>query len=58
MGSWRDDGTAETEAAEFFDIYKLDVVVIPRTTDGPRDANDVVYNETGEYNAGHRRNEG
>ena len=25
----RYDGTAETEAGEFWDIYKLDVVVIP-----------------------------
>ena len=30
-------GTAETEAAEFFDIYKLDVVVVPdQPADGPR----------------------
>ncbi len=30
-------GTAETEAAEFFDIYKLDVVVIPTNqADGPK----------------------
>ena len=37
-------GTAETEAAEFMDIYKLDVVVIP--TNKPmirKDASDVIY---------------
>ena len=37
-------GTAETEAAEFFDIYKLGVLVIP--TNEPcvrKDANDAVY---------------
>jgi preprotein translocase subunit SecA len=37
-------GTAETEASEFFDIYKLGVLVIP--TNEPcirRDANDAVY---------------
>ena len=37
-------GTAETEAGEFWDIYKLDVVVIP--TNKPvirKDANDYVY---------------
>ncbi len=37
-------GTAETEAGEFWDIYKLDVVVIP--THRPvvrKDANDLVY---------------
>ena len=37
-------GTAETEAGEFWDIYKLDVVVIP--TNGPcvrDDAEDKVY---------------
>jgi len=37
-------GTAETEAAEFFDIYKLGVLVIP--TNKPcvrKDANDSVY---------------
>lgn len=46
-------GTAETEAAEFFDIYKLDVVVIP--TNKPvirKDLNDVVYRTKREkYNA-------
>ncbi len=37
-------GTAETEAAEFFDIYKLDVVVIPTNKDVVReDLDDVVY---------------
>lgn len=37
-------GTAETEAAEFFDIYKLDVIVIPTNKDMIRnDDNDYVY---------------
>ena len=46
-------GTAETEAAEFFDIYKLDVVVIPTNKPMVRgDANDVVYKTKREkYNA-------
>lgn len=38
-------GTAETEAGEFAEIYKLDTVVIP--TNRPiqrKDANDVIYN--------------
>ena len=30
-------GTAETESAEFFDIYKLDVTVIPTNMDCVRD---------------------
>jgi preprotein translocase subunit SecA len=46
-------GTAETEAGEFFDIYKLDVVVVP--TNKPmvrKDVNDVVYKTKREkYNA-------
>ncbi|MDD5557455.1 MAG: preprotein translocase subunit SecA [bacterium] len=46
-------GTAETEAPEFHQIYKLDVVVIP--TNEPvrrRDANDVIYKTRREkYNA-------
>jgi preprotein translocase subunit SecA len=46
-------GTAETEAGEFFDIYKLDVVVVP--TNRPmirKDVNDVVYKTKREkYNA-------
>ncbi len=46
-------GTAETEAGEFWDIYKLDVVVIP--TNKPvirKDANDLVYKTKREkYNA-------
>jgi len=46
-------GTAETEAGEFWDIYKLDVVVIP--TNRPiarRDLNDLVYKTRREkYNA-------
>ena len=46
-------GTAETEAAEFHDIYKLDVNVIP--TNRPvarRDANDRIYKTRREkYNA-------
>jgi preprotein translocase subunit SecA len=46
-------GTAETEAAEFFDIYKLDVVVIPTNQPMVRDdINDVVYKTKREkYNA-------
>lgn len=37
-------GTAETEAGEFWDIYKLDVVVIPTNKPITRiDSNDVVY---------------
>jgi preprotein translocase subunit SecA len=37
-------GTAETEAGEFFDIYKLDVVVIPTNRPMVRDdVNDVIY---------------
>lgn len=46
-------GTAETEAGELWDIYKLDVVVIP--TNRPvirKDANDLVYKTKREkYNA-------
>ena len=46
-------GTAETEVGEFWDIYKLDVVVIP--TNKPvirKDANDYVYKTKREkYNA-------
>ena len=46
-------GTAETEAGEFWDIYKLDVVVIP--TNRPiarRDMNDRIYKTKREkYNA-------
>ncbi|MFW6267632.1 MAG: helicase-related protein, partial [Marinilabiliaceae bacterium] len=46
-------GTAETEAGEFWDIYKLDVVVIP--TNKPvirKDHDDMVYKTTREkYNA-------
>ena len=46
-------GTAETEAGEFLDIYKLDVVVIPTNRDCVRDdVNDVVYKTKREkYNA-------
>src|SRR5207247_4437373 len=37
-------GTAETEASEFFDIYKLGVLVIPTNKPVARkDANDSVY---------------
>lgn len=37
-------GTAETEAKEFYDIYKLDVVVIPTNRQVVRkDLNDMVY---------------
>ncbi|MFO8086483.1 MAG: preprotein translocase subunit SecA [Bacteroidales bacterium] len=46
-------GTAETEAGEFFDIYELDVVVIP--TNKPvvrKDYQDLVYKtKTEKYNA-------
>ena len=46
-------GTAETEAAEFMDIYKLDVVVIPTNKPVIReDIDDVVYKTKREkYNA-------
>lgn len=46
-------GTAETEAAEFYDIYKLDVVVIPTNKDCIRkDENDFIYRTKREkYNA-------
>jgi preprotein translocase subunit SecA len=46
-------GTAETEAGEFFDIYKLDVVVVPTNKDMTRDdINDVIYKTKREkYNA-------
>lgn len=46
-------GTAETESAEFFDIYKLDVTVIPTNMDCIRDdVNDFVYRTKREkYNA-------
>jgi preprotein translocase subunit SecA len=46
-------GTAETEAGEFLDIYKLDVVVIPTNKDCIRnDANDLIYKTRREkYNA-------
>ncbi|CAN5501754.1 preprotein translocase subunit SecA [soil metagenome] len=46
-------GTAETEASEFYDIYKLDVVVIPTNRDCVRDdKNDLIYKTKREkYNA-------
>jgi preprotein translocase subunit SecA len=46
-------GTADTEAAEFADIYKLDVVVIPTNRKNVRvDAEDVVYKtEREKFNA-------
>ncbi|HTY10617.1 MAG TPA: preprotein translocase subunit SecA [Bacteroidota bacterium] len=46
-------GTAETEAAEFFEIYKLDVVSIPTNVKAIReDLEDVVYKTKREkYNA-------
>jgi preprotein translocase subunit SecA len=46
-------GTAETEAGEFLDIYKLDVVVIPTNVPCIRDdMNDVIYKTKREkYNA-------
>jgi preprotein translocase subunit SecA len=46
-------GTAETEAGEFLDIYKLDVVVIPTNKECIRDdKNDLIYKTRREkYNA-------
>ena len=46
-------GTAETEASEFFEIYKLDVVVIPTNKPMTRDdMDDVIYKTKREkYNA-------
>jgi len=46
-------GTAETEAAEFFEIYKLDVVVVPTNKPMVRDdKDDVIYRTKREkYNA-------
>ncbi len=46
-------GTAETEAGEFFDIYKLDVVVVPTNRPMVRDdEDDVIYKTKREkYNA-------
>ena len=46
-------GTAETEAAEFWEIYKLEVAVIPtHKTCVREDQNDVVYRTKREkYNA-------
>ena len=46
-------GTAETEAGEFWDIYKLDVVVIPTNRPIARnDMNDRIYKTKREkYNA-------
>ncbi|MBN2707541.1 MAG: preprotein translocase subunit SecA [Calditrichaceae bacterium] len=46
-------GTAETEAAEFWEIYKLDVIVIPTNKPIARlDMNDVIYRTKREkYNA-------
>ena len=46
-------GTAETEASEFFEIYKLDVVVIPTNSQiVRRDMDDLVYKTRREkYNA-------
>ncbi len=46
-------GTAETEASEFFEIYKLDVVVVPTNKEMIRDdTDDVIYKTKREkYNA-------
>jgi preprotein translocase subunit SecA len=46
-------GTAETEAAEFFDIYKLDVVVVPTNKPMIRDDHDdrVYKTKREKYNA-------
>jgi preprotein translocase subunit SecA len=46
-------GTAETEAGEFLDIYKLDVIVVPPNVTCVRnDSNDVIYRTKREkYNA-------
>ena len=49
-------GTAETEAAEFWDIYKLDVVTIPTNVQAIRkDEQDLVYqNQTRKIQSRHR----
>ena len=46
-------GTADTEAAEFKEIYGMDVVVLPTNQEMIRnDMNDVVYvNEEDKFNA-------
>ncbi|MDI6767704.1 MAG: preprotein translocase subunit SecA [Bacteroidota bacterium] len=46
-------GTAETEASEFFDIYKLDVIVVPTNKNMIRfDMDDLIYKTRREkYNA-------
>ena len=45
-------GTAETEANEFFDIYKLGVLVIPTNKPVARkDAHDTVYRQSGRSSA-------
>ena len=51
-------GTAETEAAEFFDIYKLDVIVVPTNKTMVRDdMEDVIFKTKREkFNCGCRRN--
>lgn len=53
-------GTAETEAAEFHDIYKLDVLPIP--TNRPcirKDQNDLIFKSRREkFNARHQQNPG
>jgi preprotein translocase subunit SecA len=49
-------GTAATEADEFMDIYKLDVVEIPTNVPVQRiDEDDEVYRTVREKFAGHRR---
>lgn len=46
-------GTAETEAAEFFDIYRMDVMVVPTNKPNQRtDHNDVIFKtRRAKYNA-------
>ena len=46
-------GTAETEATEFFDIYRMDVMVVPTNEPNQRtDLNDVIYKtRRAKYNA-------
>jgi preprotein translocase subunit SecA len=50
-------GTAETEAGEFWDIYKLDVVVIPTNKPIKRDdREDLFIKQKGKIQCHYRRN--
>jgi preprotein translocase subunit SecA len=52
-------GTADTEAPEFHQIYKLDIVVIPTNKPMIReDLPDLVYKNEGQVRGGHRRHRG